>query len=259
MRREGVNSHMSGHSKWHNIRLRKGRQDAERGKLFTKVAREIIVAAREGGGSPEANTRLRLAIQKARDVSMPADSIKRAIQRGTGEVEGAHYEEVSYEGYGPGGVAVMVSCLTDNRNRTVADLRNVFSKNGGNLGESGCVAWMFDAKGIITLQTAGVDEDTLVLAALEAGAEDIRIEGDTYEIVSQPDTVQNVRQALTDAGIEITSAEATKLPKSTIKLEGKEATQVLRLIDQLEEHDDVQQVYANFDIADEVLEAAAAS
>jgi len=250
---------MSGHSKWRNIRLRKGKQDAERGKLFTKVAREIIVAAREGGGNPDTNLALRLAVQKGRDASMPADSIKRAIQRGTGEVEGAHYEEVSYEGYGPGGVAVMVSCLTDNKNRTVADLRNVFAKNGGNLGESGCVAWMFDTKGVTTVQKDGVDEDTLMLAALDAGAEDIRIEGDTYEVVARPDDLQNVRQALTDAGIEVVSAEITKLPKSTIKLEGKEAAQVLRLMDQLEDHDDVQQVYANFDIAEEVLEAAAAS
>ena len=248
---------MSGHSKWHNIRLRKGKQDAERGQVFTKVAREIVVAAREGGGNPDTNLRLRLTIQKARDVSMPADNIKRAIQRGTGEVEGVQYEEVTYEGYGPGGVAIMVSCLTDNRNRTVADLRKIFSKNGGNLGESGCVAWMFDSKGMVTVQKDAVDEDTLMTAALDAGAEDIRIEGDTYEVLNSPDDLPGLRQAFTDAGIRFVSAEATMLPKSTVRLEGKEAAQVLRLMGQLEDHDDVQQVYANFDIPEEVLEAAA--
>ena len=248
---------MSGHSKWHNIRLRKGKQDAERGKTFTKLAREIIVAAREGGGSPDANTRLRLAIQKARDASMPADSIKRAIQRGTGEIEGAQYEEVTYEGYGPGGVAVMVSCLTDNKNRTVADLRTIFTRNAGSLGESGCVAWMFDPKGVITLQSSVVDEETLMTIALDAGAEDIRVEGDTYEVLCAPHDLAALRQAFTDAGIQFVSAELTMLPKSTIRLESKEARQVLRLMEQLEDHDDVQQVHANFDIPDEVLEAAA--
>lgn len=248
---------MSGHSKWHNIRLRKGKQDAERGKIFTKVAREIIVSAREGGGSPDTNVRLRLAVQKAREVSMPADNIKRAIQRGTGEIEGAHYEQVTYEGYGPGGVAVMVSCLTDNRNRTVADLRTIFSKSGGSLGESGCVAWLFDSKGVVTLQKGAVDEDTLMTVALDAGAEDIRIEGDTYEVLISPDALPNLRQALADAGIRFVSAEVTMVPKSAVRVEGKEAGRVLRLMDQLEDHDDVQQVYANFDIPEEVLEAAA--
>jgi len=249
---------VSGHSKWHNIRLRKGKQDAERGKVFTKVAREIIVAAREGGGSPDANMPLRFAIQKAREVSMPQDNIKRAIQRGTGEIEGAQYEEVTYEGYGPGGVAVMVSALTDNRNRTVADLRTIFSKNGGSLGESGCVAWMFEPKGIATIQKDVVDEDTLMTVALDAGAEDIRTEGDTYEVISRPEDLPALRQALTDAEIKYTSAEVTMLPRSTVRIEAKEANQVLRLMDQLEDHDDVQQVYANFDIPEEVLEAAAA-
>ena len=253
-----MDSQVSGHSKWHNIRLRKGKQDAERGKTFTKVAREITVAAREGGGSPDTNVRLRLAIQKARDASMPADNIKRAIQRGTGEIEGAQYEEVNYEGYGPGGVAVMVSCLTDNRKRTVADVRAIFSRNGGSLGESGCVAWMFDSKGMVTVQKDAVDEDSLMMVALDAGAEDIRIEGDTYEVIAAPDDLPNLRQAMTDAGIRFVSAETTMLPKSTIRLEGKEATQVLRMMDQLEDHDDVQQVYANFDVPEEVLEAVAA-
>lgn len=249
---------MSGHSKWHNIRLRKGKQDAERGKIFTKIAREIIVAARDGGGNPEANTRLRLAIQKAREASMPQENIKRAIQRGTGEIEGANYEEVTYEGYGPGGVAIMVSALTDNRNRTVAELRTIFSKNGGSLGESGCVAWMFEPKGIITIQKDSVDEETLLLAALEAGAEDVRTEGDTYEVVTAPDDFAAVRDAIAAAGIKYTTAELTRLPKSTITVDGKEARQVLRLVDQLEDSDDVQQVYSNFDIPEEVLEEVAA-
>lgn len=250
---------MSGHSKWHNIRLRKGKQDAERGKIFTKLAREIIVAAREGGGNPDANNRLRLAVQKAKENSMPADNIKRAIQRGTGEVDGANYEEIVYEGYGPGGVAVLVNCLTDNRNRTVAELRSAFSKNGGSLGESGCVAWMFDPKGIITVQKDSVDEDTLMLAALDAGAEDIRTEGDTYEVLSSVEDLSTVRQALADASIEVVTAESTMLPKNTIKLEGKEALQNLRMMDQIEDLDDVQQVNANFDIDEDVLEQAAAA
>ncbi len=249
---------MSGHSKWHNIRLRKGKQDAERGKIFTKLAREIIVAAREGGSNPDANNRLKLAIQKARENSMPAENIKRAIQRGSGEVEGANYEEIVYEGYGPGGVAVLVTCLTDNRNRTVSELRTAFSKNGGSLGESGCVAWMFDPKGIITVQKDVVDEDTLMLTALDAGAEDIRTEGDTFEVICSVEDLAGLRQALTDAGIEFVSAESTMLPKSTVKLEGKEALQNLRMMDQIEDLDDVQQVNANFDIDEDVLEAAAA-
>ena len=248
---------MSGHSKWHNIRLRKGKQDAQRGNLFTKLAREIIVAAKEGGGNPDANMRLRLSVQKARDNSMPAENIKRAIQRGTGEIEGAQYEEANYEGYGPGGVAVIVKCLTDNRNRTVADLRNVFSKNGGSLGESGCVSWMFDSKGMVTVQKHVVDEDTLMMIALDAGAEDIREESDTYEVLSSPDDLPKIRQTITDAVITIDEAEITMLPKSTIRVEGKEATKVLRMMDQLEDLDDVQQVYANFDIPEELLETEA--
>ncbi|MBP6964728.1 MAG: YebC/PmpR family DNA-binding transcriptional regulator [Armatimonadetes bacterium] len=249
---------MSGHSKWHNIRLRKGKQDAERGKMFTKLARDIIVAAREGGGNPDANNQLKLAVQKARENSMPADNIKRAIQRGAGGVDGANYEEIIYEGYGPGGVAVLVNCLTDNRNRTVSELRTTFSKNNGSLGESGCVAWMFDPKGVVTIQKDTVDEDTLMLAALDAGAEDILTEGDVYEVYSSVEGLASLRQALTDAGIEFVSAEATMLPKSTVKLDAKTAMQVLRMMDQLEDLDDVQQVHANFDIDEEILEAAAA-
>lgn len=248
---------MSGHSKWHNIRLRKGKQDAERGKMFTKIAREIIVAAREGGGNPDANIRLRLAVQKARESSMPADNIKRAILRGTGEVEGAQYEEITYEGYGPAGVAVLVQCMTDNRNRTVAELRTIFSRNGGSLGESGCVAWMFDAKGLVTVDKKKVDEETLMLTTMDAGAEDIKDEEDSFEIYTPFESLPAVRQALTDADIAFTSAEITMIPKSTVTLTEKEATQILRMVDLLEDNDDVQQVHANFDIPDDIMEKMA--
>jgi len=246
---------MSGHSKWHNIRLKKGKMDAERGKIFTKVAREIIVAAKEGGGNPEANARLRLAVQKARDASMPQENIKRAIQRGTGELEGVNYEELTYEGYGPGGAAVMVDVLTDNKNRTVAEVRNIFSKPGGSLGESGCVAWIFDPKGLISVPKDGLDEDTVMMAALDAGAEDVRSEEETFDVITSPEDLPAVRQALTDAGIPFTLAEVTMLPKSTVELKGKEAQQMIRLMEQLEDHDDVQHVYANFDIAENVMAA----
>ncbi len=245
---------MSGHSKWHNIRLRKGKQDAERGKIFTKLAREIIVAARAGGGNTDTNLRLRIAVQKARDASMPADNIKRAIQRGTGELEGVHYEEVTYEGYAPGGVAVLVQCLTDNRNRTVADLRAIFNKCGGSLGESGCVAWMFDAKGIASISAEDSTEDDVMMAVMDAGAEDVKAEGDSIEVVCPPESLPGVRQALTDAGIAFNMADLSMLPQTAVRVEGKEASQVLRLMDQLEDHDDVQQVYANFDIPDEVMQ-----
>lgn len=250
---------MSGHSKWHNIRLRKGKQDAVRSKLFTKIAREIIVAAREGGGNPDTNLRLRLAVQKARENSMPQDNINRAIQRGSGEVEGARYEEVTYEGYGPNGVAVMVKCLTDNRNRTVAELRNIFSKSGGNLGESGCVAWMFESVGLAQIPAEAADEDSVMMATMDAGADDIRVEDDTIEVLCQPEDLPKVRDAITEAGIEFTSAEVTMLPISTVRVESsKEASQILRLMDALEDNDDVQQAYANFDIPDEIMQEAAA-
>lgn len=250
---------MSGHSKWHNIRLRKGKQDAVRSKLFTKIAREIIVAAREGGGNADSNLRLKLAVQKARENSMPADNIKRAIQRGTGEVEGASYDEIGYEGYGPAGVAILVACLTDNRNRTVAELRNIFSKCGGNLGESGCVAWMFEQTGLIQIPGDTTDEDTVMMATMDAGADDIRVEEDTIEVLCQPVDLPKVRDAVAAAGIAFTSAEVTMLPKSTVRIEdGKEASQILRLLDALDDNDDVQQVYANFDIPDELMQEAAA-
>lgn len=250
---------MSGHSKWHNIRLRKGKQDAQRGAMFTKIAREIIVAAKESGPVPDSNLRLRLAIQKAREASMPQENIKRAIQRGSGETgESANFEQIKYEGYGPAGVAVMVECLTDNRNRTVAELRNTFSKAGGNLGESGCVAWMFDSKGLIQIPNGAADEEAVLLATLDAGAEDIRVEGDTIEVLCQPEDLPKVRDAVTEAGIEYTSAEVTMLPKTTVRIEdSKEASRILRLMDALEENDDVQQAYANFDIPDEIMQEAA--
>ena len=250
---------MSGHSKWHNIRLRKGKQDAVRSKLFTKIAREIIVAAREGGGSPDSNLRLKFAIQKARENSMPQDNIKRAIQRGTGEVEGANYEEMTYEGYGPAGVAILVKCLTDNRNRTVAELRNIFSKCGGNLGESGCVAWMFEQKGLVQIPIDKSDEDSVMMATMDAGAEDIKVEEDTIEVSTRPEDLNAVRDALTTAGIEFASAEVTMIPQNVIRIEeSKEASQILRLMDALDDNDDVQQAYANFDIPDEIMQQVAA-
>lgn len=232
--------------------------DAERGAKFTKLAREIIVAAKQGGGNPDANLRLRLAIAKARENSMPQDKIKNAIQRGTGEIEGSNYEEITYEGYGPAGVAVLVECATDNRNRTVADIRNIFSKNGGRLGESGSVAWMFNPpQGLITVSNTVTDEDTLISIALEAGAEDVKTVEDTFEVYTGPGDMAKVVEALSAAGIKRLDSEITMLPNNTVHIEGKEAQQLLRLIEQLEDHDDVQNVHANFDMPDEVLESAA--
>lgn len=249
---------MSGHSKWHNIRLRKGKQDAERGAKFTKLAREIIVASKAGGGNPDANLRLRLAIQKARDNSMPQDKIKNAVQRGTGEIEGANFEETTYEGYGPAGVAILVECATDNRNRTVADLRNIFNKNGGRLGENGSVAWMFDPpKGLVIVSDTVTDENTLISIALESGAEDVKKVDEGFEVYTAPGDLGRVVEALEAAGIEILSSEVTLQPNNVVRVEGKDAQQTLRLMDLLEDHDDVQNVHANFDIPDEVLESAA--
>lgn len=250
---------MSGHSKWHNIKLRKGKQDAQRGKLFTKMAREIIVAAKDGGGNPDANLRLKLAIQKARSLSMPADNIKRAIQRGTGESgETANFEEIIYEGYGAAGVAVLVSCLTDNRNRTVAELRFIFTKNGGNLGESGCVGWMFDTRGLVQIPADKSDEETVMMATMDAGAQDIRVDDETIEVYCDPGDLNKVREALNGAGIEFTSAEMTRIPQTTVRVEdSKEAAKILRLMDSLEDLDDVQQAYANFDIPDEIIQELA--
>lgn len=243
---------MAGHSKWANIKHRKGRQDAARGKLFAKLAKRIEVAAREGGGDPGFNPTLATAVDKAKAASMPNDNIDRAIKRGTGEVEGAVYEEFWYEGYGPGGVALFVHILTDNRNRASSDVRSAFTRNNGNLGEPGSVGYLFGQKGLINV--AG-DEDEVMLVALDAGAEDIRDSGDrSFEVITAPTDLQDVRRALEDAGITIENADVTQLPSTTIALEESDAKKVLRLIDALDDLDDVQDVYSNYDIDDAVME-----
>ena len=245
---------MSGHSKWHSIKHQKGAADAARGKLFARLARQIEVAARDGGGDMEANPTLRTMVQKARDASMPKDNIERAIKRGTGELEGVRYETVTYEGYATNGIAVYVEVLTDNRNRTGSDVKNIFTRNGGSLSEPGAVAWQFERKGVLILEKSAATEDDLMLAALDAGAEDIEDQGDTWQITTAPTDLHAVRTALAEAGIAVTSADLTMLPSSTIALDdASSAKSVLRVIDALEEHDDVQNVYANFDIPDEIL------
>lgn len=248
---------MSGHSKWATIKRKKGAADAKRGQLFSKLSRAILVAAKEGGPDPEANATLAAAIQKARDNSMPKENIERAIQRGAGGAEGDAYESIVYEGYGPGGVAVICTILTDNRNRTASDLRFIFTKNGGSLGTPGSVAWQFDRKGVVMVDREGAGEDLLMETALAGGAEDISDDGDQWQITTAPADFMAVREALEQAGIGYVSAELTMLPKSTVQLDEKEARQILRLIDALEENDDVQDVHANFDISQEVLEAVA--
>ena len=249
---------MSGHSKWATIKHKKGAQDQARGKLFAKLIRQVEVAAREGGGDPEINATLRTMYQKARDASVPMDTIDRAIKRGTGDLEGVRYEPVSYEGYAPCGVAVYVECLTDNRNRTGADVRNVFTKNGGSTAEPGAVAWQFERKGIVILPKK-VEEDDLMLVALDAGAEDIKDQGDTWEVTSPPGELGRLRAALEAAGIAFDSADITMLPSSVVPLATEsDARKVLRLIDALEDHDDVQNVYANFDIPDAILQSVEA-
>jgi YebC/PmpR family DNA-binding regulatory protein len=243
---------MSGHSKWANIKHRKGRQDAARGKLFGKLAKAIEIAAREGGGNVDFNPTLATAVEKAKGASMPNDNIDRAIKRGTGEVEGAHYEEIWYEGYGPGGVALYVQILTDNRNRAASDVRSTFTRSGGNLGEPGSVGYLFSQKGLIEAQGT---EDEVLLAALEAGAEDVRDVGDGwFEVVTAPGDLQKVRSALEGAGIEMESADITQLPSTTVQVAEGDARKLLRLIDALDELDDVQAVFANYDIDDEVME-----
>ena len=245
---------MSGHSKWSTIKHKKGAADAKRGKIFTKLIREITTAARIGGGDPSGNPRLRKAIDEARTNNMPGDNIDRAVKKGTGELEGVVYEEVSYEGYGPEGVAVLVETMTDNKNRTVSEIRHLFSKFNGNLGANGCVAWMFDLKGRITIDKTAVGEDTLIEAVLEAGAEDYVDDGDAWSVRTDPDSIDTVKEALVGAGIEIAEAEVTRIPKTMKKLEGKPAETMLKLMNALEDHDDVQNVYANFDIDDSVLD-----
>ena len=246
---------MSGHSKWHNIRLKKGKMDAERGKTFTRLARDIIVATRGGGGNPDTNIRLRYAIQKAREASMPADNIKRAILRGTGEGEGASYEEITYEGYGSGGVAVLVECMTDNKQRTVSDVRSFFTKTGGRLGETGSVGYLFDPKGVVVIDEGVIGEEELMEAAIDAGADDVQpTEDGGFEVTTSPGDLVAVQQALEAKGIKYSSAERQMIPLNTVQIAGQEAKQVLRLMDLLEEHDDVQNVWANFDIPDEEMD-----
>jgi len=249
---------MSGHSKWSTIKHKKAAKDAKRGKAFTKFIKEITVAARLGGGDVKANPRLRTAVLAARAQSMPGDTIDRAIKKGTGELEGVNYEEVVYEGYGPGGVAVMIEVLTDNRNRTVAELRNVLDKCGGNLGTTGSVAWMFTKRGLITVERAQVDEDKVMEAALEAGAEDVTDSGDILEVLTAPDQLEGVKDALEQAKIATASAEVTMMPSTTTSISGKQAEQMVRLLEALEDHDDVQRVSSNMDIAAEELEQLSA-
>ena len=247
---------MSGHSKWHSIKHKKGALDAKRGKLFTKFIKEITVAARTGGGDPEGNARLRKAILDAKAGNMPNDTIDRAIRRGTGEEEGVNYEEITYEGYGPGGVALMIQSMTDNRNRTVAEIRHIFSKNGGNLGESGSVGWMFEKKGYIVIEKAAKSEEELFELAIEAGADDLRDDEDNFEIITSPDAFDAVLTAIKAAGIEPQVAEIEMVPQNYIRLEGGEARQMLKLMEALEDHDDVQKVSANFDISEADMAAA---
>jgi YebC/PmpR family DNA-binding regulatory protein len=247
---------MSGHSKWHSIKHAKGAADAARGKAFARLARQIEVAARAGGGDMEGNPSLRTMVQKARDASMPKDNIERAIKRGTGELEGVTYENITYEGYATNGVAVYVETLSDNRNRTGSEIKNVFTRNGGSLSEPGAVAWQFERKGVLVLDKSTVSEDDLMLAALEAGADDIADLGDTWQVTTPPSDLHVVRTALEEAGMTVTSTDLTMLPTTTVELdETSKAKSVLRVIDALEEHDDVQNVYANFDIPDAVLQA----
>ncbi len=248
---------MSGHSKWATIKHKKAALDSKRGKMFTRVIKEIMIAARSGGGDPDSNPRLRTAVVAAKAVSMPQDNIKRAIMRGTGELEGGQIDEIMFEGYGPGGAAVLVAVATDNRNRTVSEIRHVFSKNGGNLGELGSVAWMFERKSQIIVDKEKAGEDQLMTLALDAGAEDLRDGGDNWEVVSAPDAHEQVLQAVEKAGIPVISAEIGMIPKNLMKLEGKNAQAMLRLSDALEEHDDVQNVYSNFDVDEKELEALA--
>ncbi len=249
---------MSGHSKWSTIKRKKGKADAARGKMFTKLIKEITVAAREGGGEPDANPRLRTAIQAAKAANMPAANIERAIKRGTGELPGVSYEEIKYEGYGPGGVAVLVEAMTDNKNRAVSDIRHIFSIHGGSLGEVGCVGWMFERKGIIQVDKGKVDEEELMMTVLDAGALDMKSEEDYFEIITPFEKFEAIKQALDEKKIPYTQAELTMIPQTTIKLEGKEAEQMLKLMEELEDHEDVQKVYANFDIATEIMEKMSA-
>jgi len=246
---------MSGHSHWATIRRKKGANDAKKGASFTRLAREIVMAARNGGGDPDSNFRLVLAIEKARAGNMPKDNIERAIKKGLGSGEGAaNYEEVTYEGYGPGGVAVLVEIMTDNKNRTVAEIRHILSKHGGNLGENGCVAWIFNKKGSIVIDKKNIDEDALMELALEAGAEDVTSEGNEFEVITDPSSFEKVKKAIDAKGIKHLEARIGMIPSNTVKLEMNKAEQMLKMMEKLEDNDDVQNVYANFDIDDDVME-----
>lgn len=247
---------MSGHSKWSQIKHKKGQTDAKRGKIFTKIVKEIAIAARLGGGDPDGNPRLRTAIEKAKEVNMPHDNIKKAIMKGTGELPGVTYEEFVYEGYGPSGVALMIEVMTDNKNRTLPEIRHMLAKSGGSLGETGCVSWMFDKKGYILVSKSKASEDTVMSVALDAGAEDMKNDPaeENYEIITAPEDLANVKDALEKANLPVESAEVSMLPKNYVVLDEKAAEQMIRLMDVLEDHDDIQNVYANFDIPDEVAE-----
>jgi len=247
---------MAGHSKWANIKHKKARADAQKGHLFTKISRELMVAARQGGGDIDSNFRLRLAVQKARDVNMPNDNINRAIKKGLGEVDGMKFEEMIYEGYGPGGVAILLEIMTDNRNRTASELRNIFTRHNGNLGETGCVAWMFTRRGYISLSKdkVDIDEDDLMLLVLEEGAEDFKTEGSSYEIITEPELLEEVKNSLLNRQFDVDIAEVTMFPQSVVKVDDEEEGKVLlQLMESLEDHDDVQSVYANFDVSDEII------
>lgn len=247
---------MSGHSKWSTIKHKKAAKDAKKGKIFTKLIKEITVAARMGGGDINANPRLRTAVLTARSNSMPNDNIERAIKKGTGELEGVTYEEVQYEGYGPGGAAIIAQVVTDNKNRTVSEIRRLFSKHGGNLGETGSVSWMFDNKGLITIEKSQIDEEHLMAIVLEAGAEDVREEDEIYEVVTSPEAFAAVKERLEQEKVPLASAQVTLVPKSTVDVDAKHVDQILKLTEELEDHDDVQSVSANFNIPTELMERA---
>ena len=249
---------MSGHSKWATIKRKKGAADAKRGKIFTQLIREISIAAKMGGGDADSNPRLRTIIAEAKSVNMPAENIKRAIQRGTGELPGVSYEEITYEAYGPGGAAIMIEVLTDNKNRTVGEMRHTLSKNGGNLGESNSVAWMFEKKGYIVVEKSKVDEEKLLSVAIDAGADDVRDDEDNWEVVSAPDAFQSVLDAVKGLGIEPGAAEVALLPKNYVKLEGRAAQQMVKLMEILEEHEDTKKVWSNADIEEKEIEASLA-
>jgi len=246
---------MSGHSKWSSIRHKKGALDAKRGKLFTKIIREITISAREGGGDPDANSRLRTVIAKAKEANMPKDNIEKAIKKGTGELEGCNFEEITYEGYGPSGVAIIIDTMTDNKNRITAEIRSILTKSGGSLGENGCVAWIFEKKGLFIVSAEKYDENTIMEIALDAGADDVKLDGDIWDITCSPENFIEVLNNLKGKGIEVIMSEISRVPKTTVKLDSKNAEKILRLMEKIEDNVDVQNVAANFDIPDEVMES----